>query len=377
MHQTSANSFSQACAGNKTWSLMATTNILSSFLQPQPRSPRSRAASMSTANESISSPLSVADGLLLSGIGTFLIQDAAGVIFETFCLSIYTVFFGLALYSIYRKPTKSATHLIMLAVVVYLYSSSLVLWAVNASGWFMYTRLTLTPSNTTMSLADRLTAMDNWPTPLAVPVEALFMFNMIVGDSVVIWRVWSIYGRSLRAIAIPALFLLASLGFTITDIICLTTSGYGRNSTVAGSGAICPNAELISWAVSVGTNASCTILIGIKAWKHRRLMRTLQMSSSSPRFSVDRVLSLLVESGSIYCLFLDQLTQVVLFLPESDTNYYAFYILGALGDQISGLYPTLIIVIVNFHQTIWDADPNSRINTSVRVGGNTGVAESS
>ncbi|KAJ7698036.1 hypothetical protein B0H17DRAFT_1197027 [Mycena rosella] len=26
-----------------------------------------------------------------------------------------------------------------------------------------------------------------------------------------------------------------------------------------------------------------------------------------------------------------------------------------MGDEISGMYPTLIIVIVNLHQTIWDA----------------------
>jgi hypothetical protein len=33
-----------------------------------------------------------------------------------------------------------------------------------------------------------------------------------------------------------------------------------------------------------------------------------------------------------------------------------------MGDQISGMYPTLIIVIVNLQQTIWDA-PSSTVSS--------------
>lgn len=32
-----------------------------------------------------------------------------------------------------------------------------------------------------------------------------------------------------------------------------------------------------------------------------------------------------------------------------------------MGDQISGMYPTLIIVIVNLHQTIWDTPSTSAV----------------
>jgi hypothetical protein len=33
---------------------------------------------------------------------------------------------------------------------------------------------------------------------------------------------------------------------------------------------------------------------------------------------------------------------------------YIYEIFSGMGDQISGPHPTLIIVIVNLHQTIWD-----------------------
>jgi hypothetical protein len=33
---------------------------------------------------------------------------------------------------------------------------------------------------------------------------------------------------------------------------------------------------------------------------------------------------------------------------------YVYEVFSRMGDQISGLYPTLIIVTVNLHQTSWD-----------------------
>ncbi|KAK6992389.1 hypothetical protein R3P38DRAFT_3289931 [Favolaschia claudopus] len=80
-----------------------------------------------------------------------------------------------------------------------------------------------------------------------VPMEALFMFNMIVGDSVVIWRVWAIYARMQRwVVSLPVLMLVMSFAFTIIDINCLTSSSFSSQSALAGGGGVCDHAELIS-----------------------------------------------------------------------------------------------------------------------------------
>lgn len=61
---------------------------------------------------------------------------------------------------------------------------------------------------------------------------------------------------------------------------------------------------------------------------------------------------LLVESGFIYCLF--WLSQVILFFEFDYTSktMFAYDILGTLGDQLSGLYPTIIIILVNKHRSL-------------------------
>ncbi|KAJ7258072.1 hypothetical protein B0H12DRAFT_1070299 [Mycena haematopus] len=79
--------------------------------------------------------------------------------------------------------------------------------------------------------------------------------------------------------------------------------------------------------------------------------------------STDKVLSLLVESGFIYCLF--WLTQYILFvnIDRHKPIIYVYELFSSMGDQISGMYPTLIIVIVNFHQTIWEPTSTVELGT--------------
>ncbi|KAJ7092410.1 hypothetical protein B0H15DRAFT_799559 [Mycena belliarum] len=250
----------------------------------------------------------------------------------------------------------------MLCVVVYLYATSLTLWALNATAWYKNAHAYFM-DYPEMPLPRRRAQAASNVAALGTPMEALFMFNMIVGDSVVIWRAWVLYQRTLWIISVPCLMLLMSFIFTIIDITCLTGTGWSTQTAIAGGGPVCARAELIAWAFSFITNATCTIMIGLKAWNHRKSMKVLNVSPNHYKMSTDKLLSVLVESGFIYCLF--WLTQLILFVDVSrDTPViYVYQLFSSMGDQISGMYPTLIIVIVNLHQTIWE--PDSSLDTGV------------
>ncbi|KAJ7055184.1 hypothetical protein C8F01DRAFT_1373768 [Mycena amicta] len=301
------------------------------------------------------STVSDADALALYDYGLYVMGKAVGPLVETAFITLYTVIFAFAIYSVFRRGIISRSSLVMLCVVIYLYATSLTLWALNVTAFFTFVhnllKGTFAPD---VSLAERLDIAHASTSSLGPPEEALFLFNMIIGDSVVIWRVWVLHQGSRWVVAIPGTLLLVSSVFAIVDVICLTDAGFTGQTSIAGGGAICEHAELVSWAISLGTNASCTLLIGLKAWQHRRMMKQAHLTRTSNRVSVDRTLSLLVESGFIYCLF--WLTQVILFLPATyfNTSGYIYNVFGALGDQISGMYPTLIILIVNLHRTIWE-----------------------
>ncbi|KAJ6492825.1 hypothetical protein C8R47DRAFT_1119923 [Mycena vitilis] len=315
--------------------------------------------------DSAPSSLSDADAQVLYRYGLDITQNAVGIIWETIFMSAYGVFFSVAVYTIFRKGFRRRSSIAMLCVVVYLYASSLTLWALNVTFWFKNTRIFLMDESNT-PLVDRIDAGNAYLATLGTPMEALFMFNMVVGDTVVIWRAWVLYQRMLWVVAIPCVMLLMSLIFSVVDITCLTGAGWSAQTTVASGGAVCSHAELISWAFSFGTNVTCTILIGYKAWHHRQSMKSLNMTKNTRRISTNKLLSILVESGFIYCLF--WLTQLILFFDISrrSPTVYVYELFASMGDQISGMYPTLIVLIVNLHQTIWEpSNEHSNSNGTV------------
>ncbi|KAJ7752905.1 hypothetical protein B0H16DRAFT_1459627 [Mycena metata] len=308
---------------------------------------------------SSNSTLSDDDVQLLYILGRQITQDAVGFLWETCFMSAYGVFFWIAIWTIWRKGLKSPSSIAMLFIVIYLYCTSITLWALNVTVWFQRARASLM-DYPELSLSDRRDVSDSIVEAYGTPMEALFMFNMVVGDSVVIWRAWVLYtARDRWMLSLPIILLTCSLIFSIIDVTCLTGAGWSNQSGLADGGGVCDNAELIAWAFSFVTNATCTLLIGVKAWQHRRSTRALAMTHNSSRMSTNRILSLLVESGFVYCLF--WLTQYILFVDISRGSpaIYAYELFAALGDQISGMYPTLIIVIVNLHQTIWDQNSST------------------
>ncbi|KAJ7367568.1 hypothetical protein DFH08DRAFT_725571, partial [Mycena albidolilacea] len=174
---------------------------------------------------------------------------------------------------------------------------------------------------------------------------------MIIGDGVVIWRTWAVYQGRILAISMPCILLLVSFVFTLIDVTCGSYDG-----PLPGGEQICPQAAKTSWAFSVGTNVTCTILVGFKAWQHRKMMRELNLPGKSRRMSAEKIISLLVESGFIYSLlWLSQVIAYIDEIPRSSPWYFVYQAFVAMGDQIAGMYPTLIIVIVNFQRTIWDS----------------------
>ncbi|KAF8180788.1 hypothetical protein K438DRAFT_1768326 [Mycena galopus ATCC 62051] len=150
---------------------------------------------------------------------------------------------------------------------------------------------------------------------------------------------------------------LPTLGLSVVNIFCKHAMDVHQLPDIPSGNRVCKSN--LPWSFSLATNVTCTILIGYRAWQHRRSMKSLDIVEHPRRMSADKVLSILVESGFIYCLlWLTHISGYVQFGPASrtDAGIYIYWLFNAMGNQISGMYPTLIIVIVNFKQTIWETD---------------------
>ncbi|KAJ7367598.1 hypothetical protein DFH08DRAFT_677236 [Mycena albidolilacea] len=197
-------------------------------------------------------------------------------------------------------------------------------------------------------IPDRAGLADANVATIWAPLEALRMLNMIIGDAVLIWRTWVVYQGRILAIFLPCILLLVSFVFTLIDITCLAYDG-----PLPGVEQICPKAAILAWALSVGTNVTCTILVGFKAW-HVDIFAELNLPGKPHRIATEKILLTFVDSGFIYSLL--WLSQVIGYLNYTRDSpwQYVYEVLVSMGYQITGIYPTLVIVIVNFQRPIWE-----------------------
>ncbi|KAF7358655.1 hypothetical protein MSAN_01204300 [Mycena sanguinolenta] len=313
----------------------------------------------STSHPAGTGGLSRRDALLLEGYGRTLSQDVLSVIFEGVLFSAYVVFFIVALYSIIRRGVKSPRNVIMLVVVVALFGVALTQWVVDVFSVFKEIQYLLMATD--IPLHHRRKLADEVFNNFFPFQETLFDLSLIVADAVLIWRTWAIYQGRIAAIVAPCFLLLSAFVFALIDMTCFLDVG-----PLPGGDQICPQAAVTMWALSVGTNVVCTSLVGFKAWQHRKMMKQLNMGGKTHRMSTEHIMSLLVDSGFIYCLVL--LSQVVAYIyidpgPASPW-WYINEIFKETGQQILGIYPTLIIVIVNFKRTMWEEYPVTPANSA-------------
>lgn len=119
--------------------------------------------------------------------------------------------------------------------------------------------------------------------------------------------------------------------------------------------------QVANLALTLLTNVMATALIAVKAWKHRRLVRTHLKDAEDRGQRAESVLALVVESGILYCLSnVTVLAATLIRLP-----------FGTLGDiytpvnvQIAGIYPTIVLLIVGLQMTIQDATTNVELDES-------------
>ncbi|KAF7346171.1 hypothetical protein MSAN_01843900 [Mycena sanguinolenta] len=239
--------------------------------------------------------LSNTDASILKDYGRNTTQDLTRIISETIFLSIYGVFFALAVYSILRRGLRSRISIIMLLVVMYLFGASMVQWVVDLFQLIKNFHNLFT--TTDVPIPDRIDLAVDTFEKFALLQELLFVLNMIIADAVVIWRTWAVWQGRIAAIVMPCVLLLAAFVFVLIDITC---NAYDGTKPLPGGGVICPQASKTVWALSVTTNIVCTLLIGFKAWQHRKMMKQLNMGRKVRGMSIENILSLLVESGFIY-----------------------------------------------------------------------------
>lgn len=174
--------------------------------------------------------------------------------------------------------------------------------------------------------------------PANVVKVGIHTVNSVVGDSVVVWRCFLIWSRNWKMCIVPILLVIASAicGFAQTVYFA---RGTGLHSAFSPELKIW-NGALFS--LSLATNVTVTALITVRAWY------MLQLSGSVAHFRYWRILVIIIESGMIYSVAL--ICEITLYFLSLN----AFYIVYDPIGQLTGITPTLILLLAGLELTTND-----------------------
>ncbi|KAI0319949.1 hypothetical protein OF83DRAFT_1169742, partial [Amylostereum chailletii] len=168
--------------------------------------------------------------------------------------------------------------------------------------------------------------------------------NVLLSDAVVIWRVWILWGRNkfvLTSCSVLYISTLAMVGLTTyqqsaPDPPNRLESEYGLRGGMASVASLC---------LSLATNLWSTALIAYKAWHYRRNI-SAYLQRGDRKSMVEKLLALLLESGAIYsCIQFAWVVSFMFWGSQTEPSIILELITPHIVPQISGIYPTIIIVL--------------------------------
>ncbi|KAI0323001.1 hypothetical protein OF83DRAFT_1090172 [Amylostereum chailletii] len=259
------------------------------------------------------------------------VSDLTPLLVQTFLFGAYTCVIILSTWLIICKGFKQKVNIVMLAITLVMYAAAASLWGVSLSRIRCAVRGSCNVLGTTQT----------------VVFAALVSINFVLSDSVVLWRAWILWERRAFIVIASAILMAATsicaIGHTAIIPRDDLTWNYSSDGQIKSSyfGAL----EMF---LSFISNIFATGLIGIKTWRHRAFLKKLLIDESNTS-KVEKVLVLLTESGTIYCvIWVFYIISHFSVFPGSSLT------IPLAMACVSGLYPTIIIILVHLQKTHCD-----------------------
>ncbi|KAI1794338.1 hypothetical protein LXA43DRAFT_1179533 [Ganoderma leucocontextum] len=307
------------------------------------------------------------------------------IVLSAFLFGVLTVLSIVSIAHLIRRGIKQPSTAFMLGSVLVLYVSTTTHFSVLIAYSVRCVRLvngTVASLSSTSSFNAALVDFRQDAKTKSYIISAALAINVAIGDAIVWWRAFALW-RTRSVIALGSVLLIVTPALGIVSMI---HGGSGQiyiyiplppqivvhNSDVYGA---------ISGIVSLLTNMTATLLIGRKAWQHKKIL-SQGLGASKGRWMTPtmKVLLLLVESGTVYSIILAVAVayNLVSSSPSGLGSSPKFVsvikvFLGGCFVQILAIYPTVIIFIVAINQSILEgslvnASPSSAIPTRILPG---------
>jgi len=276
----------------------------------------------------------MADGLALDT------ATLAGLFASSILYGIFVVLLIASLYILlFRRKTKNPNFILIAAAMSMFLVNTTVLGISFARVDDAFIILRNEPGG---PIAD-LTLLSQWK---EVTRTALTCSYFVLADAVLIYRCWIVWGKNIWIVVFPMVLFLASATVDVFMVVTMATLDAGDSIFVTALG------DWITAVISLtlAQNIIVTSLIVFRIWK-------INMSTaSSAAGSLRPIVSIILESGVIYC------ASLFIFLMTYVAGSNSQYIMVDCINPMIGITFTLLIVRVGLGLTGSEASSNYRSN---------------
>ncbi|KAH9004442.1 hypothetical protein EDB86DRAFT_3099029 [Lactarius hatsudake] len=263
-------------------------------------------------------------------------SDISKFYYFEYKLTVYDNLFVGIVYGVYIVLYVTSVHILMImfGITTLMFALAIVALVLRIALGFQVMRFYLNVFGPTS--APLSTWSDHRSFVVSLVEATITRLMYILSDIVCAWRAVVLWNRDKRIIAI---LLLLILGTTAAAGCELRLSNHvlpaGESSLQGDQG------PLIMVGPTLATNLVSTGLIAWKAWQ-RRVEVKKHLGEASRSVRVESVFALLVESGFIYCcVWIVYLISALDLIPVP-----GFAVMDDVLLFVSGLYPTLIIILI-------------------------------
>ncbi|KAF8055439.1 hypothetical protein FPV67DRAFT_831413 [Lyophyllum atratum] len=176
----------------------------------------------------------------------------------------------------------------------------------------------------------------------------LSLLPPIINDSVVIWRGWVLFPERRRVLIAAMILCLVSFA-TALAVLPLSLDPDEYSAFLEQRPDLAWYLENAAPVLSLATNVIATSCIAYGLWLHRKFLVTLFNRRQQRQFRVQKSLSLLVESGIVYC-GLQAIVLMLGFLDPADGSHMsmdiATQVFATVYMVVSAMYPSLVAFLV-------------------------------
>ncbi|KIK68407.1 hypothetical protein GYMLUDRAFT_35821 [Collybiopsis luxurians FD-317 M1] len=251
---------------------------------------------------------------------------------ETCFYGIYSILFMSLIVNFRERPAASRAILIIRAISIFQYC----MVTVHICLAFYQNYMAFTVYDDAEEAFNRLGAE-----PYTLSQLAIEWTNCACADSILIWRVWILWGKRISTVIVPILLVILS---TTSGYLVVWSMNQANKSASSNFGDLF-GPEVEKWAILLAvciilTNIICTGMIAGRIWWHNReLQKAMGINGMPHRY---RTIFLgILESGALYLVA--WIAAILLYL----INESAIIPMLDIISQLSGIVPALIVILVS------------------------------